>query len=104
MHETRLFIVFPAGRIEPLPHDQYLRLLRGELALLRHASQTLRIADWYLEIRDGRPVSLVNETYSRLRFDARGRVCPPHEGSAEYAWMPGETERKAIRMLVFAEP
>ena len=85
MHQTQIFIVLDTGQIEPLPHGQYVRLLCGELALPEYANQTLRIADWYVEIRDGRPVSVHNETYSLLHFDEHGRIHRPHERHGERA-------------------
>lgn len=79
MHRTEIFFLLDTGQIEPLPHAQYVKLLRGESTLTDYANQTVRVADWYVEVRDGRPCSVHNETYSLLHFDEHGRVCWPHE-------------------------
>jgi hypothetical protein len=85
MHQTQIFIVLDTGQIEPVLHSQYLKLLRGELALPEYANQTVRIADWYVVVEAGRPVSLHNETYSLLHFDENGRVRWPQERHGERA-------------------
>ena len=74
MHESRIFLVFDAANIVSLAHTEYVALLRGELTFARYANQTVRLADWYVELREGRPVALYNETYSVLQFDERGSV------------------------------
>jgi hypothetical protein len=136
MHRSYIFVVLRTGQVQPMPQSEYVRLLRGELALPQHLNETLRLADWYVEVKEGRPVALHNETYSVLHLDERGRVCPPRERRGtianhafydalirskysdpdedpavqrlrrelrtEYAWLPSDEERKALRALVFA--
>lgn len=105
MHETRIFFVLDTGQVEPIPQTEYAKLLRGDLALPEYANETVRLADWYVELADGRPVALRDETYSLLRFDAHGRVAPPRDLQySEPAWLPSDGERKVLQVLVFAPP
>lgn len=62
------------GKVRPVPQRDYVRLLRGEVHLPQHANKPVRVADWYVDVRDGRPASVVNETYSVLHLDARGAI------------------------------
>ena len=100
MHRTHLFIVLHTGQVEPLPQSQYVKLLRGELASPDYANETVRLADWYVEVRQGRPVALHNETYSLLHFDEKGHV--RKQLDSEHAWAPSHDERKVLHSLVFA--
>lgn len=54
MHRTHIFIVLQTGQIEPLRQSQYVQLLRGELTLPDYANETVRLADWYVEVTQGR--------------------------------------------------
>lgn len=85
MHRTLIFFLLDSGRTEPIERSEYVRLLGGDIRLRKYANQTVRVADWYVEVRDGRAVSLANETYSLLRLDGTGRVRWPHERSGERA-------------------
>lgn len=101
MHQTRIFVVFSRGLIEPLAHANYVKLLRGELAVPEYANQSLRIADWYVEIREGKPVSVHNETYSLLHFDEHGRVRWAHERHGEAA---NKAFYQALRSSSYSDP
>lgn len=79
MHQTHIFIVLDTGQVEPLPQARYVKLLRGELQLPHYANRSVRIADWYVEVKEGRPVAIANETYSLVHLDERGQVRWPHE-------------------------
>ena len=101
MHETQIFIVLDTGQIEPLLPSQYVKLLRGELALPEYANRTVRVADWYVLVEKGRPVSLHNETYSLLHFDANGWVRWPHERHGQLA---NRAFYNALRSSPYADP
>ena len=79
MYRTHIFVVTDDGQIEPLPQPQYAKLLRGDIQLPRYANRAVRIADWFVEIKDDRPVGLINETYSLVHLDEHGRVRRRHE-------------------------
>ena len=71
---------------------------------------------WYVRLKDGEPDTVVNETYSLVRFDAQGRVDWAHspvtpaahpcradvETVPEDAGWPTVTEREQMRVLLFA--
>ena len=52
----------------------YVALAGGQASAEALAGQTLRLADWYVRLKNGEPDTVVNETYSLVRFDAQGRV------------------------------
>lgn len=74
----------------------------------------MRLADWYVRLDGNRPVSIVNEWYGWVRFDAEGRLLPHprpalsnnHSAEAERhnvdtAALPGPAEVEAMRSYVF---
>ena len=75
------------------------------------AGQTLRLADWYVRLRGGAPDTVVNETYSRVRFDEQGRVDRAHASAVaqtpaampESAAWPTAGERDRMRELLFSK-
>ena len=79
MHRTHIFIVLHTGQIEPLRQSQYVQLLRGEVTLPDYANETVRLADWYVEVTPGRPVAVHSETYSLLHIDEKGHVRDAHD-------------------------
>lgn len=74
MHKSLIFFLLDNGDIKILPHDQYADLVRSLQTLPSIASQTIRVADWYVELGDEPTAKLVNETYSILVIDQEGRV------------------------------
>ncbi len=88
-----------------------MALARGQATALPLAGQTLRLADWYVRLKNAAPHTVVNETYSLLKFDAQGRVDPAHTPStanadvnatANAAW-PTTAERERMRELLFGD-
>ena len=95
-----------------------MALARGQASAPPLAGQTLRLADWYVRLKEGAPDTVVNETYSLVRFDALGRVdwtrTPANPGAptanphrpdvaimAEDAVWPTVAERERMRELLF---
>ncbi|MBC7415007.1 MAG: hypothetical protein H7327_08755 [Herminiimonas sp.] len=71
----------------------YLRGLAPALA-----RQTLLLADWFVQLGDGAPATVVNETYTRLRFVSQGSIdfsLTSADGSArrEVAAVPAPADR-----------
>lgn len=74
MYKSLIFFLLDDGDIKILPHEQYADLVRLYQALPSIASKRVRVADWYVELKDGFTAKLVNETYSILVIDPEGRV------------------------------
>ena len=109
-HASYVFLLDEVTGVHPVPHALYVALARGEATAEAMAGQTLRLADWYVRLKDGAPNTVVNETYSMMRFDAQGRVDPAHAPSAaqtaaaaalESAAWPSASERGRITALLF---
>ena len=91
-----------------VPHALYVALARGQATAEAMAGQTLRLADWYVRLRGGAPDTVVNETYSRVRFDEQGRVDRAHASAVaqtpaampESAAWPTAGERDRMRELL----
>lgn len=98
--EHRTFLVFlpEHGPAVPIVQHEYARLLAGDARFPEFASQCVRIADWYVEMRDRRPGSLVGQTYSKLRFDHRGSVA---EIGPEASWLPSDDDRALLQELLY---
>ena len=75
-HETRVFALLDDGAMEAIPAPRYAALLRGEPGMPQYARRRARIADLYVELHDGRPATVSNETYSILYFDDVGKARP----------------------------
>lgn len=110
-HASYVFLLDESSGVHAVPHALYVALARGEATLAAMAGQTLRMADWYVRLKCGAPDTVVNETYSLVRFDAQGRVDPAHAPSAAQtpaaalengAW-PTAAERGRMRELLFGE-
>lgn len=98
------FLAGPAG-IRLIPHDDYVRMVRGDQAAPAYAGQTVRVADWYLKVADGHPVAVANETYSFLAFDGAGYVLPPSSrpggpADEDMPWLPSAAERARMASLL----
>lgn len=104
-----VFLLDEGSGVHPVPHALYVALARGEVTLKAMAGQTLRMADWYVRLKDGAPNIVVNETYSLVSFDTRGRVDPAQAPTAaqtpaaalENAAWPTAAERDRMRELLF---
>ena len=111
-HASYVFLLDEGSEVHPIPHALYVALARGEATATALAGQTLRLADWYVRLREGAPDTIANETYSMIRFDTQGRVdrtnSPefhshrPHVRTApeESGW-PTSVERARMRELLF---
>ena len=110
-HASYVFLLDDSGGVHAVPHALYVALARGEARFEAVAGQTLRLADWYVRLKDGAPDRVVNETYSLVLFDAQGRVDPAHAPSAaqsptatpENAAWPSAAQRSRMRELLFAD-
>lgn len=114
-HASYIFLLGERGDVHAVPHAVYVALARAQVEAPELAGQTLRLADWYVRLQDGEPDTVVNETYSLIRFDARGRVDPPptsttrtdRPGSefvpADAGW-PTADEHARMRALLFDPP
>ncbi len=114
-HASYVFLLDEGGDVHAVPHALYVALARGQASAPALAGQTLRLADWYVRLKDGEPDSVVNETYSLVRFDAQGRVdgattaaAHPHRHDVktepEEAGWPTVAERERMRVLLFQGP
>ncbi|MCQ9379885.1 hypothetical protein [Methyloversatilis sp. XJ19-49] len=110
-HASYVFLLDESRGVHAVPHALYVALVRGEAKLDAMAGQTLRLAIWYVNLKDDAPDSVVNETYSLVGFDAQGRIDPAHAAIAaqkhattlENAVWPTAAERGQIRELLFAD-
>ena len=110
-HASYVFLLDGSSGVHPVPHALYVALARGDTTAEAMAGQTLRLADWYVRLKDGAPNLVVNETYSMMRFDALGRVDPAHAtpaaqalaGALENAAWPNAAERARMQELLFGD-
>lgn len=72
------FLLDEGDAVHAIPHALYVALATGQASASALAGQTLRLADWYVRLKDGEPNAVVNETYDLLRLDAQGRVEGSH--------------------------
>lgn len=100
-HASYVFLLDEDSGVHPVPHALYVALARGEATAPALAGQTLRLADWYVRLKQGEPDSVANETRSLLRFDAQGRVEQTRAPTEDAAW-PTVAERARMRELLFA--
>ncbi|TCS71752.1 hypothetical protein EDC61_10895 [Sulfuritortus calidifontis] len=111
-HASYVFLLDDAGTVHPLPHALYVALARGEAVAPDFAGRTLRLAEWYVRLKDGEPETVANETWGLVAFDAEGRVdwraSPafhprrPGEASAPMtAALPTAQERTRMLDLIF---
>ena len=112
-HASYVFLLDPDG-VHAVPHALYVALARGQASAPALAGQTLRLADWYVRLKDGEPDTVVNETNSLVRFDGQGcfdwtttPAAHPHRPEvatvAEDAGWPTVAERERMRGLLFGE-
>jgi hypothetical protein len=113
--EFRSYVfLLDADGVHALEHAVYVALARGEARLLERAGQASRLADWYVRLEAGTPVSVVNEWYGWVTFDETGRLLT-HDGPAlsnnhtraaeqdniDTAALPGPAELEAMHTRVF---
>lgn len=106
-HASYVFLLDEAGDVHPVPHALYVALARGQASAPSLAGQTLRLADWYVRLKGGEPDTVVNETYSRLRFDAQGQVdraATPAAPVIPDADVPTLAERERMYALLLGAP
>lgn len=110
-HASYGFLRDESSGVHPVPHALYVAPTRSEATAGAMAGQTLRLADWFVRLKCDAPDVVVNETYSLVRFDARGRVDPARAPSAaqthttpaaNLAW-PTTAERERLRPLLFGK-
>jgi hypothetical protein len=106
-HASYAFLLTEQGEVHPLPHRVYVALVRGEAATPQFASQTLRLAEWYVRLQAGEPASVANETYALLSIDREGRAdwsaSPGQAEAEERAALPSAAERERMQALLFGE-
>jgi hypothetical protein len=108
-HASFVFLLDAEGNIHPLAHVFYVALARGLSVAPTLAGRTLRLVDWFVQLEDGAPGRVVNETYSRLTFDADGKVDFSRHSTAataatadnEEAQRPSPAEYTALRKVLF---
>lgn len=110
-HASYVFLLDEGGEVHPVPHALYVALARGDATAEAMAGQTLRLADWYVRLKGDAPDAVVNETYTKFRLDAQGRVdhanvrsnalTPPN--TLENPDWPSAAERSRMRALLFGE-
>ncbi|MES2972326.1 MAG: hypothetical protein V4757_01900 [Pseudomonadota bacterium] len=114
-YASYVFLLDEASGVHAVPHGLYVALASGQAEAADLASKTLRLADWYVRLKDGEPDSVVNETYHLVRFDAQGKVdwagtpAPhPHRPDvavvAQDAGWPSIHEREQMQVLLFGGP
>jgi hypothetical protein len=99
-HESRLFLL-DENEVQPLAHDRYVALARGEAAAAEFADHRFILVDWYLRLGCGQPEAIVNETCSWLVFDALGLLDLHAAHAIDVAATPTEAQWTQVRALVF---
>ncbi len=111
-HSSFVFLLDDRGEVHAVPHELYVALARGQASAPALAGQTLRLADWFVRLKDGEPDVVINETYSLARFDAQGQVHWARSPAAHSqrsgsvpapdnaAW-PTTAEREQMQALLF---
>ena len=99
-HESRLFLL-DDNEVQPLNHDRYVALARGEVAAAEFANRRFILVDWYLRLACGQPEAIVNETCSWLVFDAQGSLDLHAAHAIDAVAAPTETQWAQVRALVF---
>lgn len=101
-HASYIFLLGDDGTVHPLPHALYVALARKGALAPSLAGQTLRLADWYVRLKEGEPQHLVNETYGLYRVDAQGQV-EMLQAPADVGW-PTPAERERMLAMIFRSP
>lgn len=112
-YASYVFLLDADQGVHPVPHALYVALARGQAVAETLAGQTLRLADWYVRMKNGAPDTVVNETYTEIRFNQEGRVdwtSTPSTtlGSAAPGFVPQDAnwpsiaERESMQALLFS--
>ncbi len=101
-HASRLFLL-DQDRVQPLAHDRYVALARGEAAAAEFAGHRFILVDWYLRLACGRPDAVVNETCSWLVFDAQGLLDLHAAHAIDAEAVPTQAQCERVRALVFGD-
>ena len=99
-HESRLFLLDDSAA-QPLAHERYVAIARGEAAATEFAGRRFILVDWYLRLACGQPEAVANETCSWLVFDAQGLLDPHAAHAIDAEASPSETQWAQVRALVF---
>jgi hypothetical protein len=113
--EFRSYVfLLEAEGVHPLGHAIYVALTRGERCLPQFAGRAMRLADWHVKLKDGRPASVAKEWYGWVRFDAAGRLLAQagpalsnnrtveaERDNIDTAALPGPAELDSMRAHVF---
>lgn len=101
-YRSCIFFLTADGQVHPVPQVRYVAIVRGEEALPQLAGRRVRLADWYVAVRDGEIIRIENETYGFLEFDAQGYACPPCGGESRQPkrWEPSQEERAHMIQLL----
>lgn len=98
-HASYVFLLDKAGGVHAVPHALYVALMRHEAVVPAWAGQKLRLADWYVRLKDGEPDTIVNETYGLAHVDAQGRI--ESVGAPADAGWPTVEERERMHGMLF---
>jgi len=101
-HESRLFLL-EDNTVQPLAHDRYVALARGEAVAAEFAGRRFILVDWYLRLACSQPEAIVNETLSWLVFDAQGAIDPRAAHAIDAAALPTEAQWAKLHALVFGD-
>jgi hypothetical protein len=101
-HESRLFLL-DQGEVQPLAHDRYVELARGEATAAEFANRRFILIDWYVRLACGQPEAVVNETCSWLVFDAQGAIDPNAAHAIDAVALPTDEQWAKLRALVFVD-
>jgi len=99
-HESRLFLL-DDNAVQPLAHDRYVALARGEAAAAELAGRRFILVDWYLRAACGQPEAVVNQSCSWLVFDAQGSLDPHAAHAIDAVAAPTAAQWAKVRALVF---
>ena len=99
-HQSRLFLLDDC-EVQPLAHDRYVTLARGEAAAAEFANRRFILVDWYLRLACGQPEAIVNETCSWLVFDAQGSLDLHAAHAIDAVAAPTEAQWAQVRALAF---
>ncbi|MEO6280155.1 hypothetical protein [Roseateles sp.] len=99
-HESRLFLL-DGHEVQPLAHERYVALARGEAAAAEFASRRFILVDWYLRLACGQPEAIASETCSWLVFDSQGAIDSHAAHAIDAAAVPTEAQWAIVRSLVF---
>lgn len=99
MHRILIFFVGDTAKIQRMPQQMDVELVRGERSAREHSNQTVWFADWYVEVASGEDLRIQNKTCSILAFDGNGHIDWPgcRHGSAQTR--PSLTRQRRRRQM-----